>query len=58
MWGGGVHDQNATVWKDLIGSFDLTLGSASSWENNALYVASSVQKGAAFRDEVYDQSKV
>ena len=35
MWDGienagwGVHDQNATVWKDLVGDFDFDLSSAS-----------------------------
>lgn len=30
--GGGVHDANATVWKDLIGNRDWTLGTSTSYE--------------------------
>ena len=34
--GGGIHDANATVWKDLVGNRDLGLYSAS-FNNNSLY---------------------
>lgn len=48
MWDGienagwGVHDPNATVWKDLIGNADMTLannGATYSWAANALRVS-------------------
>lgn len=29
--GYGVHDKDTTIWKDLIGERDLTLGAAGSW---------------------------
>ena len=43
MWDGienagwGVHDPNATVWKDLCGTKDLALTSASSWTPKGAY---------------------
>lgn len=64
MWDGienagwGVHDGSIQVWKDLVGGFDLTIGTASSWETNSLYVAQAVPKGAAFREEVFDRLTV
>ena len=41
MWDGienagwGVHDPSATVWKDLVGSYDLTLPTNGSWTDNS-----------------------
>ena len=32
--GGGVHDANATTWKDLIGNRDATLSGSYSWGSN------------------------
>lgn len=46
MWDGienagwETHDAAATVWKDLVGSRDLTLTSISSFENNCLVAVS------------------
>lgn len=43
MWDGienagwGVHDDTATVWKDLVGEYDLSLGLAAMFEHNAIY---------------------
>lgn len=35
--GGGVHDSNATVWKDLSGNgFDISVASNLTWSDNAL----------------------
>ena len=37
MWDGienagwGVHDPNATVWKDLVGGYDLTVPPSLTW---------------------------
>ena len=42
MWDGienagwGVHDANATVWKDLVGTRDLTVNATGQWLSNAL----------------------
>ena len=37
--GGGLHDENSLIWKDLVGSRDWQLGSYSSyeWKNNSFY---------------------
>ena len=58
--GGGVHDPNATVWKDLIGGFDLTVNSNAFFSQYGLcsYDNSSVTKGMAYRDETIPQDKV
>ena len=38
--GTGTHDPNATTWKDLKGSLDMTLNTKGSWTGgNALYVS-------------------
>ena len=39
--GTGVHDPNATVWKDLKGNLDMTLTSKGRWmpRGNALFVS-------------------
>ena len=34
--GGGRHDPNSTVWKDLVGGRDMTLASLGSFDNNCL----------------------
>lgn len=48
MWDGienagwGIHDSNATVWKDLVGNADMTLannGATYSWAANALRIS-------------------
>lgn len=42
MWDGienagwGVHDQNATVWKDLIGSKNMTLANGATFDANSM----------------------
>lgn len=42
MWDGienagwGVHDANATTWKDLIGNLDFTITSGATWGANSL----------------------
>lgn len=38
--GGGQHDSNVTVWKDLAGNRDLVLGSAATVQDN--YIATTV----------------
>ena len=35
--GGGVHDPNATAWKDLVGSRDATLAGDISWGANYIH---------------------
>ena len=46
--GTGMHNPNATVWKDLKGDLDLTLVGNGSWTNgNALSVNGMSAKGAA-----------
>ena len=35
--GGGVHDPNATVWKDLVGNRDATLTGDISWGANYVH---------------------
>ena len=52
MWDGewnagdGVHDQNATVWKDLIGQNDLDIVNESSFEKDCLIIPTSNTIGA------------
>ena len=46
--GGGVHDQSATVWKDLIGNVDLTLHGGCSWTDKSLTFNGST--GYAYTD--------
>ena len=66
MWDGienagwGVHDPNATVWKDLFGGFDLTVNRNAFFSQYGLcsYDNSSVTKGIAYRDETIPQDKV
>ena len=47
--GTGVHDPNATVWKDLKGNLDMTLTSKGRWmpRGNALFVAGMGAQGAS-----------
>lgn len=45
--GGGEHDANATVWKDLVGSRDATLSGSYSWGNNYWDVQSVSGHGLA-----------
>lgn len=53
MWDGqwnaglGVHDNVATVWKDLAGNHDAALTGAYSWEDNAWNVESVSKRGIA-----------
>ena len=66
MWDGienagfGVHDPNATVWKDLVGEFDLTVNINAFFSQYGLcsYDNSSVIKGMSYRDETIPQDKV
>lgn len=45
----GVHDAAATVWKDLVGSRDLTLNASGvSWSDNALVSAISTRNAAEY----------
>lgn len=43
--GGGVHDPNATVWKDLVGDFDFTLNTAATVNGNYIYCNGSQSAG-------------
>ena len=36
--GWGQHDPNATVWKDLVGSYDISLNSNASWSNDHIII--------------------
>ena len=47
--GTGVHDPNATVWKDLKGSLDMTLTSKGRWmpRGNALFVSGLGAQGTS-----------
>lgn len=56
--GGGKHDPNATTWKDIVGSYDLTLGTSSRFESNRLFVDGPRERGAAYRNETIPQSNV
>jgi hypothetical protein len=53
MWDGienagwGVHDANATTWKDLIGSYDATLTAAGSFSADSLVCTGGEQEDAA-----------
>ena len=66
MWDGienagwGVHDPNATVWKDLVGEFDLTINLNAFFSQYGLCSDdnSFVTKGIAYRDETIPQDKV
>lgn len=45
----GVHDDDATVWKDLVGTRDLTLNASGvSWSDNALVSAISTRNAAEY----------
>lgn len=45
----GVHDAAATVWRDLVGSRDLTLNASGvSWSDNALVSAISTRNAAEY----------
>ena len=52
MWDGienagwGVHDANATTWKDLIGNYDLTKNPDATWTDDSLFIA--VRKNLAY----------
>ena len=41
MWDGienagwGVHDDGATVWKDVVGSYDMTISTGGTWSKNS-----------------------
>jgi len=39
--GGGIHDPNATVWKDLVGSCDFTLVGGATFNENSLVLDNS-----------------
>lgn len=60
MWNGienagwGVHDSTSTVWKDLVGSYDLTLLSGTTWTENAAVAGS--ENGIARRATALDVS--
>lgn len=45
---GGVHDMNATVWKDLAGNVNLPIASGGTWESDGLY-CDGVNPGVATR---------
>ena len=49
--GTGVHDPNATVWKDLKGNLDMTLTSKGRWmpRGNSLFVSGLGAQGASAR---------
>jgi hypothetical protein len=56
MWDGkwnagiGVHDPNAAVWKDLVGTRDATLSGEYSWSSNSWDVVSYQSDGLATFD--------
>ena len=60
MWDGienagfGVHDPNAIIWKDLIGTRDMTFINSYSFEVNCLYLDSYIANGS-FR--TFEKSK-
>ena len=47
--GTGVHNHNATVWKDLKGNLDMTLTSKGRWmpRGNALFVSGLGAQGTS-----------
>ena len=45
--GWGVHDANATVWKDLVGTRDATLSGSFAWGSNYWHVESVSGRGLA-----------
>lgn len=49
--GYGVHDANATTWKDLVGSRDLKLFSGAYFKDNSLYAPNS-SKGAYYEFKI------
>jgi len=46
--GGGVHDANATVWADLIGTHNLTVNSGATWSTNGLSTTTRIAGGLAY----------
>ena len=67
MWDGienagfGVHDSNATIWKDLVGNQDMTLSEYGSFSDNALVCAGTgyaASRGALFNAFVYAEAVV
>lgn len=51
----GVHNSDATVWKDLVGTRDLTLTDKGGWTNNAFVCKGS--KKAAYNNDDLDVMK-
>ena len=57
--GTGTHNPNATVWKDLAGSLDLTLTDNGSWTNgNALSVNSAAAAYGSTKTPAYKTIEV
>ena len=67
MWDGienagyGVHDASATIWKDLIGTQDMTLSQYGSFSENSLVCAGggfAASRGTLFDSFVYAEAVV
>lgn len=67
MWDGienagwGVHDNNATVWKDLVGTQDMVLSQFGSFSDDSLVCAGggyAASRGALFADFIYAEAVV
>ena len=59
--GGGVHDANATVWKDLIGTQDMSLSQYGSFSDDSLVCAGTgyaASRGTLFADFIYAEAVV
>lgn len=62
MWDGienaglGMHDANATTWKDLVGTQDMSLSQYGSFSDDSLVCAGTgyaASRGATFADFIY-----
>jgi hypothetical protein len=64
MWDGienagwGTHDANATTWKDLINSRDLSVINQATWENNGLAITQRVTNGIAYSSVYFSDSDI
>ncbi len=59
--GGGVHDPNATVWKDLVGAQDMELSQYGSFSADSLVCAGggyAASRGTVFDDFIYAETVV
>lgn len=67
MWDGienagwGVHDPNATTWKDLVGTQDMSLSQYGSFSDDSLVCAGTgyaASRGTVFDDFIYAETVV